>query len=298
MRLPDFLVIGAMKAGTTSLYGYLQRHPGIFMPGNKEPQFFSIDERYARGLPGYAALFEGAKPDQLCGEASTCYSRAGTYPEAARRIREALPNVKLIYLVRHPVDRLYSHYRHRMQERVNRGGEIIPVDEYIASDPEAFDASLYMRQINVFLDAGFPKEQLLVAFSEDLTEDPAPTLDQVLSFLDLPLQDLVQGRPVHLNAVGRTTAKITIRNVLRDLRQRPVIKPLADLVPSDFRGWLATTLTSVGTDSVIGKRIGERFASQTPKMTPATRANLITRFAPSVDEFAEWTGRELSEWRK
>ena len=74
MRLPDFVLIGAAKAGTTSLYALLDRHPDIFMPKVKEPEFFARDDRYAEGIESYAAAFAAAAPGQIAGEASTIHS--------------------------------------------------------------------------------------------------------------------------------------------------------------------------------------------------------------------------------
>ena len=110
MKLPDFIIIGAAKAGTTSLYALLDRHPDIFMPAHKEPEFFARDDHYAKGIDSYATLFEGATPHQQVGEASTLYSLAPFFGHTAGRIKAHLPQVKLIYVMREPVARAYSFY--------------------------------------------------------------------------------------------------------------------------------------------------------------------------------------------
>ena len=114
-RLPDFIIIGAAKAGTTTLHHYLDLNPQIYMSSPKEPCFFSDDEIYVKGVDWYSSLFSSAKPDQACGEASTRYSPYPQYTEAAPRMAELLPHVKLIYIMRHPVDRAYSHHVHEMK---------------------------------------------------------------------------------------------------------------------------------------------------------------------------------------
>ena len=91
MTLPDFIIIGAAKAGTTSLYAMLDRHPDIFMPRQKEPEFFARDDLYAQGLDSYAENFAGAKPGQVVGEASTLYSLSPLFGQTAARIKEHLP---------------------------------------------------------------------------------------------------------------------------------------------------------------------------------------------------------------
>ena len=115
MSKPDFIIIGAAKSGTTTLYQYLCRHPQIYMSTPKEPDFFSLDMNYHKGIEWYESLFDGAKPEQICGEASTTYSRWHQHPKAAERISQYLPKVKLIYIMRHPVDRAYSFYAYRFK---------------------------------------------------------------------------------------------------------------------------------------------------------------------------------------
>ena len=90
MTLPDFIIIGAAKAGTTSLYAMLDRHPDIFMPRQKEPEFFARDDLYAQGLDSYAENFAGAEPGQVVGEASTLYSLSPLFGQTAARIKDHL----------------------------------------------------------------------------------------------------------------------------------------------------------------------------------------------------------------
>ncbi len=94
-RLPDFLIIGAAKTGTTSVCNYLRRHPDLFFPEDSEPQFFSHDENCTKGLDWYASLFDGVTDRQRCGEKSTAYTRWPECPDVPRRIAEVMPEVKL-----------------------------------------------------------------------------------------------------------------------------------------------------------------------------------------------------------
>src|SRR5262245_41553279 len=111
-KLPDFIIIGAMKSATTSLHAQLALQKDIFVHGPGELEFFSDDARYARGLDWYASLFEAAPPTALCGERSTEYTKLPTYPETVSRMRRHLPETRFIYVMRHPMDRLLSHYMH------------------------------------------------------------------------------------------------------------------------------------------------------------------------------------------
>jgi hypothetical protein len=104
-RQPNFITIGAMKSATSTLHEQLKQQPGFFMSEEKEPNFFSNDEIYANGLDWYSSLFSNAAPGDLCGESSTHYTKLTTYPHTVARMKAALPHVKLIYMIRHPIDR-------------------------------------------------------------------------------------------------------------------------------------------------------------------------------------------------
>ena len=114
LRLPDFVIIGAMKAGTTTLFRWLESHPGTSMPTVKEPHFFSVDEKYSKGLAFYAEHFRQAPPGLLTGEASVTYSDP-ELPQAGVRLISDLPNARLIFLTRDPEQRLRSHYLHELR---------------------------------------------------------------------------------------------------------------------------------------------------------------------------------------
>src|SRR5262245_50888304 len=122
MPLPHFLIIGAMKAATSTLYDQLRQQPGIFLPELKEPNFFSDDASYARGIDWYCGLFAEACPGDLIGEASTHYTKLPTHPATISRMQEVLETPRLIYVMRHPVDRLISQYMHQKSEGEIRCG--------------------------------------------------------------------------------------------------------------------------------------------------------------------------------
>lgn len=121
MTGPDFLIIGAMKCGTSTLQAQLARQPGVFMTTPKEPNFFSDDAIYAKGPDWYAGLFADAAPGDLTGEASTHYTKLPTHPEALPRLTAALDAPKLIYMIRDPVTRTVSHFIHEWSMGVMQG---------------------------------------------------------------------------------------------------------------------------------------------------------------------------------
>src|SRR5215210_7255111 len=109
-RLPDFLVIGAMKAGTTTLYNHLRGHPDIFMTSYKEPEFFVAEKTWGRGTAWYQRLFADAPDAARLGEASTSYSKCTEFTGVPERIHSLIPDVQLLYVLRHPIARIESMY--------------------------------------------------------------------------------------------------------------------------------------------------------------------------------------------
>ncbi|HMB05265.1 MAG TPA: sulfotransferase, partial [Isosphaeraceae bacterium] len=177
-RLPDFIIIGAMKSATSTLHEQLAVQPGIFMSRPKEPNFFSNDEIVARGPDWYRALFAAADWRDLCGESSMHYTKLPTYPRTIERMIRALPRVKLIYIMRDPIDRLVSQYLH-----YSIRGEIdVPIDEALARHPELTDYSRYSMQLEPFLGA-FGPESVLPVFFERLVKHPQAELERICRFI-------------------------------------------------------------------------------------------------------------------
>jgi len=163
---PHFLLIGAMKCGTTSMCGILEQHPGIFISRPKEPNFFSFERKYSRGWDWYQGLFTKAKPEQVSGEGSVSYSITGAYPQVVERVKRHLPEIKIIYMVRDPIQRIESEYRQR-----KRGGRKVGSDlkQTIAKYP-LVEASSYWKQINAYRSF-VPENKIHVIFFEDFIQD-------------------------------------------------------------------------------------------------------------------------------
>lgn len=240
-KLPDFLIIGAMKAATTTLFEHLSGHPDVFMSSVKEPQFFSRPEVRSRGLEWYSSLFDDASPHQILGEASTCYTRWPHYGDVPGRIAEVVPDIRLIYVLRHPADRAYSHYRHEMQRRFLRGQAVWTFSEAIDRDAEMLAASRYMDQIEQFLGR-FQRSQLLILMTEDLLSDPTKTFGEVCSFLDLP--PLGAFRSIHENKFGDTFAIRSMERRLTLFLGVPGIREFVSHLPRSLRHGARRWLTS------------------------------------------------------
>jgi hypothetical protein len=222
--LPDFLILGAQKAGTTALYDYLYRHPAISGPRWKEVSFF--DRQWRRGERWYRGNFPRRAAPPV-GEASPSYL---FHPLAPGRVRSLLPEARLIALLRNPVDRAFSHYQHE----VALGREPLSFEEALAAedgrtrgevermiaDPGYFSHAwwnhtyrargLYAAQLERWY-AVFPREQLLVLATEELGAAPAETYARVLAFLGAPPHSLdayprVFGRTYEQMAPGTRAA--------------------------------------------------------------------------------------------
>lgn len=178
--IPDFIIIGAMKAGTTSLYRYLHSHPGIFMSEVKEPSYFVAERNWSKGPDWYRSLFAGAPDGALLGEASTNYSKGTTFSGVPQRLREEVPDVKLIYLIRDPVERIRSHYAYavcRRKERRSAERAITCKSIYVRTSQYGAELQRYREH--------FPNHQMLVLLTEDLRDEPAAVLRRVERFLGL-----------------------------------------------------------------------------------------------------------------
>lgn len=178
MTLPDYIIIGAMKCGTSTLAAQLGAQPGIFMTSPKEPNYFSDDSVHARGADWYSGLFAPAKTGDLLGEASTHYTKLPTYPQTIARLQATGARPRLIYMLRDPIDRLVSHYIHEWTQGVIS----TPLSEALETHPELIAYSCYAMQIEPWI-AAFGRENLLLLGMGDLRRDPQGLLDRVGAFL-------------------------------------------------------------------------------------------------------------------
>lgn len=184
-RLPDFIIIGAMKAATSTLHEQLARQPGIFMSTPKELYFFSDDPVYARGIEWYGGHFAAAAPGDLCGESTTHYAKRPTYPQTIARMLRHVPEAHLIYIMRHPIDRLVSQYIHQWTER-----EIThPIDAALDAHPELIAYSRYTYQLEPYF-ASYGRARVLPVFFDRLNAHPQSEVERIARFIGY------RGRPV------------------------------------------------------------------------------------------------------
>lgn len=194
MVLPNFLIIGTPKAGTTSIYHYLNQHPEIFLSPKKEPHFFSfIDEKKphwaVKNIIEYEKLFQGVTQEKAIGEASTWY----LYSQyAAEQIKKLIPNTKLIIILRNPIERAYSSWAFSVQhgwESIGDFEQALQAEENRIANNCEWDfhylkTGFYYNQIQRYFEL-FPREQIFICTYDNLKQDCASLLKRIFSFLEV-----------------------------------------------------------------------------------------------------------------
>lgn len=268
--LPDFVVIGAMRSGTTSLARFLRARPDVGMSPVKELHFF--DRNYHMGLDWYAQQFSDTS-GAIRGEATPNYMYRS---EVAHRIRSCLPSAKLVAILREPVARAYSHYWHR----VARGAESLSFEDAVRAEPARLgrstcrrpehiayvDRSRYGAQLRRFYDL-FPAAQIRVLVLEEVDRDPAAQLGDLLTWLsdgacdasvtatDWPLRDNQYTRFRFLRL--REMLRILPPWLQRLLGTSNVVRSRYPPMPSGVRSYVADQLAGdrVTLERLLGRRI-------------------------------------------
>jgi hypothetical protein len=270
-KLPDFVIIGAMKCATSSLHEQLAIQPGIFMSDLKEPNFFSDDDQYDLGMDWYTDHFASASPESLCGESSTHYTKLPTYPHTIKRLQETLPHAKFIYVMRHPIDRLISQYVHEWSQRVIS----IEINQAIYQHPELIEYSLYTKQLEPYFQT-FGKDKVLPIFFERMLTSSQEELEQICQFIGYKNQPKWDEE---LNASNVSSERM-IKSAWRDaIVEAPGLKQLRQwLIPKSFRNQIRSLWTM----------------KKKPKLTPESKIYLQKIFDEDLKILGTWLGLELS----
>ncbi len=242
---PDFFIVGAPKAGTTSLYGYLSQHPHVFAPEIKEPHFFSCPEvldtyykiSFVEDEQQYRQLYATVSDDQLAGDFSPSY----LFSEyAAERIHQTHPDAKIIMILRNPVERAISHYL----MDVRFGLQQLSFAECLVLDKktrlfhrEYVEVGQYVRQVRRFTER-FAAENVLILLHEDLIRSTVGTVGTILKFLGLSALccDYVSRRNVH-----KMVRFSSMRKIIRAKGVRSFGKLLPRSVKSKVVDWMSTS---------------------------------------------------------
>jgi hypothetical protein len=274
--LPDFLVIGAQRAGTTLLHTVLAAHPEVYLPGQrKEIHFF--DWYFGRGPEWYRRFFprvDEAGSYRAIGEATPDYLAA---PNAAERIHDLIPQCRLVAVLRNPVDRAYSWYCY-----LRRGyNERRDFNSFISQDPTALEWGLYAKHLGRYLSL-FPRTSLLVLLYEELIQQPVRQLDQVSQFLGLSTgwtdaEQYLRAR-VNTSTPPRFRAGFGIAHRIGDLLMR------YDL------NWPVRAAKRMGVRRLFGT------SASNPELLPHDRMRLRAYYEADVRSLEVLLGRNLTIW--
>jgi len=267
--LPNFLIIGAGKCGTTSLWSLLRQHPEIGMSRVKEPDFFS--HHYDRGLEWYATFFEGLEDKKAVGEASHHNSKAGLHPEVVPRIMRDLGIIPLIYIVRHPLARIESAYvqtRHQIRNRTSADFRTA-----VRTMPALVESSLYWKQVQAYRRY-WPDELILVLFLEDFKKDPHGTLRRCFLHLGVDPDVRIEAatRPRNQRPGRRSQTKLLVH-----LRRLPFYERVRRLLPTALEGRL-------------------HYVVPDPEWDDDTRRWVVEQVYPDTQQFLAFYGKPADFW--
>lgn len=288
---PNFIIVGAPKAGTTSLYHYLKGHPQVFMSNPKEVNFFTADAIVEQGLyyqdfkarsqQEYEALFDAAGDCKAVGEASVSYL---FYPDTAGRIKALIPDCKIVIMLRNPVKRAFSHYL--MDSRlgfVDRTFDEIVFDhETHKRDKDHLyyqqyvELGMYHDQVKRYLDT-FGKENVFIILDKDLYEDTATEVKRLYGFLGVDDDPATDTSKRH-NTYTEPRSKL-VKAIYQNHRIKSIVKKLAG-------------------KKLIGMLKGKMFSVvHRPEMRSKTQQELQRIYNHDIEKLEQLLGRSLDDWK-
>lgn len=295
MTMPNFLIIGAAKAGTTALYHYLKQHPQIYMSPVKEPRFFAfegqkldfqgplgeeINRSSVTDIKDYQALFEGVSDQTAVGEASTEYLRS---PKAPKQIWHHIPDIKLIAILRDPVERAHAAYLMHIRE----GWETLDFAQALQEEETRIrnnwsfghyaTAGFYYTPLKRYFDM-FDRSQIKVYLYEDLTSNAADLLRDIFQFLGVE-ETFVPDLSVRYNVSGVPKNKV-LHALVTGLN--PIKPVLNQLIPAK----LGSNLKGYYSRQNLAK----------PKLSPEIRQQLIEVYRDDILQLQTLIQRDLSKW--
>jgi hypothetical protein len=237
----------------------------------KEPNFFSDDAQFSKGIDWYKSLFSGANPVSLLGEASTHYSKLPTYPETIRRLKETVPGAKFVYVMRHPIDRLISHYIHEW----TMGVYSCELNQALELYPEMTNYSQYAMQLKPYFEI-FGRQSVCPVFFDRLVNHPQSELERVCRFIGYT------GKP-------RWVTDLIPSNVSSNRIKR---FPLYDqLVENRLATWFRRSL--------VPKRLRDRIKNrltmnERPRLSEGNENRLVGLFDRDLETLGNWLGIDLN----
>ncbi len=288
--LPNFLVIGAQKSGTTSLFEYLRQHPDIYIPSVKETTFFYLDCLYEKGMSYYEDhFFCGVNKEKAVGELSPHYLY---HPFCRDRIRKNLEDLKFIILLRNPIDRAYSNY----WMEVKRGHETLSFKDAIEKEQQRIETGLFEKETFSYMHRGlyhgqieaymelFPESEFLVLLSDDLKNDRVDTMINIYKFLGVDTDVDISC----LQKTYRTAKKIRWVLLQNFIKSPPYWSQVfvKAIIPFKQRQIIK---------SFISKRNVTSFLP--PPMSDSVREHLRGFFSESNKKLEKLIGRSVESWK-
>jgi len=296
--LPNFLIVGAAHAGTTSLYFYLRQHPEIFMPTdpkNKEPMYFVSADAPIKDLDTYLQLFRGAQGKKAIGEASTAYLYC---EESPARIKSVLGRIKIIIILRDPAKRAFSNYNWMIRQGWEDAAtfeEGLRRESVRRDDPHFrdhclanylddylyFSTGLYFQQVKRYVET-FGKERVRIYLFEEFVKNPQAVCHDIFDFLGV---DSIFTPVISVYNEGRRPLSVTLQSWVQGVAMgRKTCHPLR-LVPKAHRGMLLRQIKNV--NAHWGKKL---------HISPIMYQQLSQRYLPDIKKLEELLGRDLSVW--
>jgi hypothetical protein len=272
--LPNLIVIGAMKCGTTSLHHYLDLHPEIQMSNPKELKFFVEELNWARGVDWYARHFDPAAP--VRGESSPHYTTYPRWEGVPARMRSLVPDAKLILVVRDPIERIVSHYMHMRAS----GDEELGLSAALRENPTYVDRSRYWMQLEAFLEH-YPGDAIMVIGAEELVARRRETLRRVFEFLEV---DRAFDSPQFDRLWETSHGKNSKFRLLLRAREWPVVRN-SHRLPQSAR-WLLERIKY----STVGGRV------ERPRLDPALRREVQEQLLEDAARLRAFTGQGFESW--
>lgn len=276
-QLPNLLIIGAQKSGTTSLHTYLSYHPEIFMSKRKELAFFAGDNK-DKDLDWYRSHFRTDKP--VRGESSMIYTNCTFQPQVADKIHNLMPDAKLIYILRDPIERILSQYSHFVAD----DREDMPFEQAVFVDRRHgyIVRSQYYMQLCAYLEY-FDKEQILIFSTESMEANKRETLSNVFRFLGVDDSFYTPLFDRRLNVTARKRVKNKLGKSIANL---PIMQSLYELTPKLGIPYSPRAHWPWPFSNPVTK----------PVLTPEARQRLIKEILPDTEKLRELTGQAFSEW--
>lgn len=290
-KRPTFLIPGASRSGTTSLVHYLREHPEIFIPEEKELRFFDRDDRYSRGLDFYEELFAGWSGEPVVGESSPPYFNRGiTFTgdgeyqwsledDAPARIREAYPDIRVVFTLRNPVTRGYSQFWKNVRqgrEQADSYREALQAELDGGRKPESHPYCwIYRNRYSVHLNRWlelFDREQVRIFIFEEWTARPRECLPEIAAHLGADAGYEFDRGETELNR-GRVPRSRIVARLLKWMKNTPNLRPVR----------------------LALRKLNER--SGYPEMDPSTRELAEEIFAPEREAVEDLLGRRIAVWR-